>query len=102
LELSVRGQTHRLPARVPYLVLQALARERLQDLERGTAEADAGWVDRELLSRKLRRAELNQDIRRIRDDFRKLQLFEAAEDVIETNREQGKIRIGISRLRLGN
>jgi hypothetical protein len=100
LELDVYGQSYRLPARVPYLVLQALAQERLGDRERGTPEADAGWVDREQLSRRLRRSELNQDIRRIRDDFKKLQLFGAAEDVIESSREQGKIRIGISHVRL--
>ena len=45
----------------------------------GVGAADEGWVDREALSRQLRRHELNQDIRRIRDDFRKLELFEAAE-----------------------
>jgi hypothetical protein len=81
-------------------VLQALALERLSDRGQGRNAADEGWVDRETLSRRLRRPELNQDIRRIREDFRKLQLFEAAEDVIETLREQGKIRLGIPRVRV--
>lgn len=98
LEIKVSGEVHRLPARVPYIVLQALGRERLLDRSRGRAEADEGWVDREMLSRQLRRPELNQDIRRIREDFRKLQLFEAAEDVIETHRELGKVRLGIPRV----
>lgn len=100
LELTVDGELHRLSARVPYIVLQALAMERLSDRRRGVGAADEGWVDREALSRQLRRQELNQDIRRIRDDFRKLELFEAAEDVIETLREQGKIRLGIARVRV--
>lgn len=98
LELTVQGETHRLPARVPYIVLQALARERLQDRERGKALDDEGWVDRETLSRRLRRPDLNQDIHRIREDFRKLRLFEAAEDVIEAHRELGKVRLGIARV----
>ena len=100
LEVTVGGELHRLPARVPYIVLQALALERLSDRGQGRSEADEGWVDRETLSRRLRRPELNQDIRRIREDFRKLQLFEAAEDVIETLREQGKVRLGIPRVRV--
>jgi hypothetical protein len=100
IELHVQGETHRLPARVPYLVLQELARERLQDRAGGKTPDDEGWVDRETLSRRLRRPDLNQDIHRIREDFRKLRLFAAADDVIETHRELGKVRLGIPRVRL--
>jgi hypothetical protein len=100
LELQVQGETHRLPARVPYVVLQELARERLDDRSRGKTLDDEGWVDRETLARRLRRRDLNQDIHRIRDDFRKLRLFEAADDVIETHRELGKVRLGIVHVRV--
>jgi hypothetical protein len=100
LEVSLHGEVHRMPARTPYIVVQELADERLKDRERGLKESEEGWVDRETLSRRLRRPELNQDIRRIRTDFQKLELLEAAEDVIETHREQGKVRLGISRVRI--
>jgi hypothetical protein len=100
LELQVQGEIHRLAARVPYVVLLELARERLQDRARGKTLDDEGWVDRETLARRLRRSDLNQDIHRIREDFRKLRLFEAAEDVIETHRELGKVRLGIPSVRV--
>ena len=67
---------------------------------RGLPDAHAGWVDCEPLSRRPRRTELNQRIRRIRDDLRKLELFEAAQDVIVANRERVEIRIGVRRLQL--
>jgi hypothetical protein len=100
LELRVRGKTHRLAARAPYVVVRELARERLRDRSRGCLPEEEGWLDRQLLADRLRRPDLNQDIRRIREDFRKLQLFEAAEDVIETHRDQGKVRLGVARLQL--
>jgi hypothetical protein len=100
LELHVQGRTHRLAARAPYIVVRELARERLKDRAHGVAPADEGWLDRQLLDVRLRRPDLNQDIARIRADFRKLQLFQAAQEVIETHREQGKVRLGIARVRL--
>jgi FHA domain-containing protein len=100
LELHLQGRTHRLAARAPYVVVRELARERLKDRASGVLAADEGWLDRQLLDERLRRPDLNQDIRRIREDFRRLQLFEAARDVIETHRDQGKVRLGIARVRL--
>jgi len=100
LELTVHGKTHRLNWRAPYVVLQALAEERLKDRESGSSEADEGWLDRQTLSLQLRRADLNQDIRRIRKQFHELELFESADDIIETLRDQSKIRLGIYRVKV--
>jgi hypothetical protein len=100
LELTLYGKTHRLDWRAPYVVLQALAEERLKDRASGSSEADEGWLDRQMLAQQLGRADLNQDIRRIRKQFQSLALFESARDIIETQRDQSKIRLGIARVRV--
>jgi hypothetical protein len=95
LELTAGPLTHKLKGRVPYLVLQALAQERLGDRGRGCSPEDEGWLDRRLLAIRLRDRDVNQDIHRIRQDFQRLALFEDADAIVEDQREQGKIRLGV-------
>jgi pSer/pThr/pTyr-binding forkhead associated (FHA) protein len=100
LEVTTGTITQTLKGRVPYLVVQALGRERLADRELGRAADEEGWLDRRLLAERLRNRDVNQDIHRIRQDFARLELFEDAESIVEDQREQGKVRLGIYRLRV--
>jgi pSer/pThr/pTyr-binding forkhead associated (FHA) protein len=100
LELTFGITTLSLKGRVPYLVLQELARERLRDRERTAPADEEGWLDRRLLSERLRNRDVNQDIHRIRQDFQRLQLFDDAAEIVEDHREQGKVRLGIFRVQV--
>lgn len=95
LELYTSHHTHALKGRVPYVVLQALAQERLGDRFRGCSPTEEGWLDRRLLAERLRHRDINQDIHRIRQDFQRLALFEDPDAIIEDQREQGKVRLGV-------
>jgi len=100
LELITGRHTHAMKGRVPYVVLQALAQERLGDRFRGCPLDEEGWLDRRLLAQRLRNRDINQDIHRIRQDFQRLALFEDPDAVIEDQREQGKVRLGVYDVRL--
>jgi pSer/pThr/pTyr-binding forkhead associated (FHA) protein len=100
LQLTFGVTTVGLKARIPYVVLQELARERLQDRQAGSPADDEGWLDRKLLAERLRHRDVNQDIHRIRQDFQRLELFDDATSIIEDHREQGKVRVGIFRVRV--
>lgn len=100
LEVTTGATTQTLKGRVPYLVLQALAHERLQDRRGGRAPDEEGWLDRRTLAERLRNRDVNQDIHRIRQDFQRLELFEDAEMIVEDQREQGKVRLGMYAVRV--
>lgn len=95
LELTSGLVTHRLKSRVPYQLIQALGRERLDDRGRGRSPDEEGWLDRRILAERLKHRDINQDIHRIREDFQRLALFEDADAIVEDQREQGKVRLGI-------
>jgi pSer/pThr/pTyr-binding forkhead associated (FHA) protein len=95
LEMTAGLLTHRLKGRVPYLVLQALAKERLEDRSRGRSPDDEGWLDRRSLAERLRHRDINQDIHRIRQDFQRLGVFEDPDAIVEDQREQSKVRLGV-------
>lgn len=100
LELSVGLLTYTLKARTPYVVLQALGRERLSDRAHGLGLDDEGWLDRRILAQRVNHRDVNQDIHRIRQDFQRLAVFEDPECIIEDHREQGKVRLGVSAVRV--
>jgi hypothetical protein len=77
------------------VVIQALGRERLDDRDRGRSRDEEGWLDRRILTERLRHRDINQDIHRIREDFQRLALFEDADAIVEDQREHGKVRLGV-------
>jgi hypothetical protein len=79
-----------------YLLL-TLARQRLEDAKSNLPETSCGWVDLEELSHDPTMAppQLNIDVFRIREQFAKAGLADAAE-IIE--RRPRKMRIGTGRL----
>jgi hypothetical protein len=95
LEVTAGLVTQNMKGRVPYVVLQALAQERLEDRRRGQPPAEEGWLDRRVLAERLRHRDVNQDIHRIRQDFERLGLFYDADAIVEDQREQGKVRLGV-------
>ena len=64
-------------------------------MARQKKKEEEGWLDRRLLAERLQHRDINQDIHRIREDFQRLALFEDAESIVEDQREQSKVRLGI-------
>jgi hypothetical protein len=100
LQVTAGTAIHALKWRAPYVTLLALGTERIHDRRAGRSAQDEGWLDRRMLAERLRDRDLNQDIFRIRQDFHALSLFDDADDVVEDQREDGKIRLGMYHVRV--
>lgn len=99
LKVEARGRKQDLGAHAQNLLLLRLARERLQDAERGLAETACGWMYKDDLLHDLdvTTGQLNLDVYKIRKRFEGLGVSDPAK-VIERRTGTNQLRLGIPRV----
>ncbi len=97
LEMSRPGQEVDMGSRKHNYLLLTLARRRLEEGAQGLPETSCGWIDQEELAHDPSMAppQLNIDVFRIREQFAKAGVIDAA-GIIE--RRSGQLRVGTSRI----
>jgi len=99
LTVTIGAQEFPVKPRTHHYLLLTLARQRLEDVEQGVDDSEAGWLHAEDLQRMLRidRRALNTQVFRARRQLAGLDL-EGGSDIIERRDPARQLRIGPSRL----
>lgn len=99
LTVRIGAESYPVKPRTHHYLLLTLARQRLEDVEQGVADSEAGWLHAEDLQRMLRmdRRALNTQVFRARRQLADFE-FEGGSDIIERRDPARQLRIGPSRL----
>lgn len=94
--IQTREQSHQVPARATHQVLLVLAEQRQKDRQAGLADSECGWVYSDDLSKMLSSdpQKVNVDIHRLRQQFAKLGVLDAAR-IVERRTTSHQARLGI-------
>lgn len=103
VELTVRlgAQSYAVKPRTHHYLLLTLARQRLEDVDAGVDDAEAGWLHAEDLQKMLRmdRRALNTQVFRARKQLAALDL-DGGGDIIERRDPARQLRIGPSKIQV--
>ncbi len=98
-----RGDEVEVASRATHQVLLVLAQQRQADSARGIDSKECGWVYADELHKMLgqdSRERVNVDIHRLRQQFAKLGVMDAAR-LVERRTQTHQLRLGISRVEIG-
>ena len=101
LHVRVGAQVFPVKSRTHHYLLLTLARQRLEDVENGVDDAEAGWLHAEDLQKMLRmdRRALNTQVFRARRQLAGIDI-EGGSDIIERRDPARQMRIGASRIEI--